>query len=184
MFLDLASLSILPSPAETSLGMYYGAGARNAMPPMHMTWALLVWWSAWELRPLARVIASGFAMPTFLATLGYGEHYLVDLIVAVPFALLIEAICALPRERKAALGAGVVGLGLMLGWLFMLRTTAVAHVPAWASWAMVVGTIATTVPIQFALRRRLRMARQQAALSGVSLLDLDEIRVRQRLALE
>ena len=174
----------LPSPAETSLGMYYGGGARNAMPSMHMTWALLVWWSAWELTPLARVIASGFAMLTFLATLGYGEHYLVDLIVAVPFALLIEAICALPRERKAALGAGVVGLGLMLGWLFMLRTTAVAHVPAWASWAMVVGTIATTVLIQLALRRRLRMARQRAALSGVSLLDLDEIRVRQRLALE
>ena len=184
MFLDLASPRILPSPAETSLGMYYGAGARNAMPSMHMTWALLVWWSAGELTPLARVIASGFAMLTFLATLGYGEHYLVDLIVAVPFALLIEAICALPRERKAALGAGVVGLGLMLGWLFMLRTTAVAHVPAWASWAMVVGTIATTVPIQFALRRRLRMARQRAALSGVRLLDLDEVRVRQRLALE
>jgi PAP2 superfamily len=152
----------LPVSGEFQLGMYHGAGARNAMPSMHMTWALLVWWSAWELTPLARVIASAFAILTFLSTLGFGEHYLVDLIVAVPFALLIEAICALRSERKAALGAGVIGLGLTLGWLVMLRTTAVAHLPAWASWTLVAMTIAITVPIQFALRRRLRTACQSA----------------------
>jgi len=147
----------LPAAGEIQLGMYHGAGARNAMPSMHMTWALLVWWSAWELTPLARVIASGFAMLTFLATLGFGEHYLVDLIVAVPFVLLIEAICALPRERRIALRAGAVGLGLTLSWLLLLRTAAVAHLAAWVSWAMVAGTIGITVPMQFALRRRLRM---------------------------
>jgi hypothetical protein len=153
----------LPASGEFQLALYYGAGARNAMPSMHMTWALLVWWSAWELSPLARIIATGFAALTFFATLGFGEHYLVDLIVAVPFALLIEAICAFSRERNAALGTGAVGLGLTLGWLLMLRSTMVAHLPTWVCWAMVVGTIAITVPIQFALRRRLRVTRQPAA---------------------
>lgn len=153
----------LPAPGEFQLTSYHGPGARNAMPSMHMTWALLVWWSAWELTPLARIIATGFATLTFFATLGFGEHYLVDLIVAVPFALLIEAICAFRRERNAALGTGSVGLGLTLGWLMMLRTTAVAHLPTWVCWAMVVGTIAITVPIQFALRRRLRVSRQPAS---------------------
>jgi len=134
-----------------------GAGARNAMPSMHMTWALLVWWSAWELTPLARFIASCFAALTFLATLGFGEHYLVDLIVAVPFALLIESICAFRRDRKTALGAGAVALALTLSWLLLIRTPLVAQLPIGACWTMVAGTIAITVPIQFALRRRLRM---------------------------
>ena len=146
----------LPAPGQFHLEMYHGAGARNAMPSMHMTWALLVWWSAWELTPLARYIASAFAALTFLATLGFGEHYLVDLIVAVPFVLLIEAICALRTERSAALGAGAVGLALTLSWLLMLRTSVVAEIPAWVSWAMVAGTIGVTVLLQFALHRRLR----------------------------
>jgi hypothetical protein len=154
----------LPGLGEFQLAMYHGAGARNAMPSMHMTWALLVWWSAWELTPLARFIATGFTTLTFLATLGFGEHYLVDLIVAVPFVLLIEAICALRSERKAALRAGAVGLGLTLSWLLLLRTTLVAHLPTWACWAMVVGTIAITVPIHFALRRQLRTTRRDARL--------------------
>ncbi len=147
----------LPAAGEFQLALNRGAGARNAMPSMHMTWALLVWWSAWELTPLARFIATGFAALTFLSTLGFGEHHLVDLIVAVPFALLIEALCALKNQRNAALGAGAVGLALTLSWLLILRTAAVAHLPVWACWAMVVGTITITVPIQFALHRRLRM---------------------------
>jgi hypothetical protein len=142
--------------------MYLGAGARNAMPSMHMTWALLVWWSAWELTPLARLIATVFATLTFLSTLGFGEHYLVDLIVSVPFALLIEAVCAFKKERNASIGAAV-GLGLTLGWLLMLRTAAVAHLPSWACWTMVVATVAIAVPIQFALQRRLRMVFHPAA---------------------
>jgi hypothetical protein len=150
--------SHLPAPGQFNLALYHGSGARNAMPSMHMTWALLVWWSAWELTPLARFIATGFATLTFLATLGFGEHYLVDLIVAVPFVLLIEAICALRRERRTALGAGALGLALTLSWLLVLRTPMVAQLPVWACWAMVVGTIAVTVPVQFALRRRLGAA--------------------------
>jgi hypothetical protein len=153
----------LPAPGQFNLSLYQGAGARNAMPSMHMTWALLVWWSAWELTPAARFIATGFATLTFLATLGFGEHYLVDVIVAVPFALLIEALCGLRREPGAAFGAGAVGLGLTLGWLLMLRTPVVAQLPAGACWVMVLGTIAVTVPMQFAFRRRLRIARGPVA---------------------
>jgi hypothetical protein len=60
---------------------------------------------------------------TVLATLGTGEHWFVDLIVAFPYALMIQAICAYhvpwkdPR-RKTAL---FLGLGGTLGWIVMLR---------------------------------------------------------------
>lgn len=160
----------LPSTGEFSLAMFTGPGTRNAMPSMHMTWALLVWWSAWELTPLARWIASVFALLTFFATLGFGEHYLVDLIVAVPFALFVEAICRFRRDGKRALVAGVVGLALTLGWLAILRTTVVAHLPLWASWTMVMATLAIAVPVQFALHRRLESANR--AINGTPILDV------------
>ena len=117
----------LPAPGEFQLASYHGPGARNAMPSMHMTWALLVWWSAWELTPLARFIATGFATLTFFATLGFGEHYLVD-------SYRRRAVCAFHRGHlrfqkgtpcRARHRRG--GLGLTLGWLMMLRTPAVAH---------------------------------------------------------
>lgn len=156
----------LPAARELHLALYRGAGARNAMPSMHMTWALLVWWSALELTPAARWTASGFAVLTFLATLGYGEHYLVDLIVAVPFALAIEAVCAWKRDRRAALAGALAGFGLTLGWLAMLRTTLVAHLPAAVSWGFVAVTLAISVPVHVRLRRRLRDVGTAAEAAG------------------
>ncbi len=75
------------------------------MPSLQMMWALLVLWGAWELTPLARLIASSFAALTLFATLGFGEHYLADLIVGVPLALATEGICCLERNRKLDLTA-------------------------------------------------------------------------------
>jgi hypothetical protein len=43
---------------------------------------------------VGRSIALAFLVFTVLATLGTGEHYFVDLMVAFPFALMIQAICA------------------------------------------------------------------------------------------
>jgi uncharacterized membrane protein YfcA len=58
-----------------------------------------------------------------VATLGTGEHWFADLIVAFPFALMTEAICAYhlrwkDPERRAAL---FLGLGGTLGWIVALR---------------------------------------------------------------
>jgi hypothetical protein len=111
-----------------------------------MTWALLVWWSAWSLGPLARVIASAFVTLTFLATLGFGEHYLVDLIVAVPLTLAIEGICA--RNRRAIL----TGFALTLGWIGLMRTSLAAELPAIAGWSLILATIALTGVVQIKLR--------------------------------
>lgn len=59
---------------------------RNCVPSLHMTWALLC---ALYIAPRFRPVAIVFAVMTALATLGTGEHYLIDLIVALPFTAAI-----------------------------------------------------------------------------------------------
>jgi len=71
-------------------------GARNAIPSLHMAWVLLAWWNSKRLARWIRAIALAFVILTVLATLGTGEHYFVDLVVAFPFALMVEALCLYP----------------------------------------------------------------------------------------
>ncbi len=63
---------------------------RNAMPSLHLTWALLIRHEI-RFRSLpVRLAGDVFVIFTAIATIGSGEHYLWDLVAAVPFALLIE----------------------------------------------------------------------------------------------
>jgi hypothetical protein len=99
------------------------AGPPNAIPSLHMAWVLLVWWYTRGLSKWERAIAFAFLFFTVLATMGTGEHYFVDLIVAFPFALGMEALCAfewswMERRRLGALALGFLGT---FAWLFALR---------------------------------------------------------------
>jgi len=96
---------------------------RNAMPSLHVAWALLVCWvsstiyrsSAW------RWLAVVYLVLTMLATLAGGEHYLVDLVAAFPFSLAIWAVCYpsgwAPRRVLTIVGSC---LGLV-GWIEIIR---------------------------------------------------------------
>ncbi|MFZ0816365.1 MAG: phosphatase PAP2 family protein [Candidatus Sulfotelmatobacter sp.] len=94
---------------------------RNAIPSLHMTWALLLWWNCRPFPRWARIGSLLYLLGTFVATMGIGEHYLVDLVAAVPFALTVEALChsSIPlRTRRLPLFAG---LCLTLMWLALVR---------------------------------------------------------------
>jgi hypothetical protein len=92
---------------------------RNAVPSLHAAWALLIFWSTKGYGAGLRWAAAVFLTLTLVATLGSGEHYLVDLIVGLVFAVFIQAVA----ERQwlwAALNAGVTLLCcvyLRLGWV-------------------------------------------------------------------
>lgn len=147
----------LPALNQIDLKLYEGAPPFNAMPSMHMTWALLVWWAAWELTPLARVVASGFVALTILSTIGSGEHYLVDLVVAVPFALAIEGVCACMRgARLEARLPLVAGFGLAGAWIAFLRSSYVAALPPAVGWSAIVATLAVSAWVQMRFRAQLR----------------------------
>jgi hypothetical protein len=120
-------------------------GARNAMPSLHMAWVLLAWWYSRGLSWFERAIVMLFVVLTVFSTMGTGEHWFVDLVVAFPFALLIQAICAysLPWKNSRRMAAFFLGLFGTISWLILLRYGSKFF---WTSpvvpWGFVIATIA------------------------------------------
>lgn len=98
-------------------------GPRNAIPSLHMGWVLLTWWYSRGLATLERIIVMLFVIFTFCATMGLGEHYFIDLVVAFPFALFMVALCAWPPAWKntVALRTLLFTLLTILLWFAALR---------------------------------------------------------------
>lgn len=123
-------------------------GARNAIPSLHMTWVLLVWYNSRGLRFWVRAIALTFLVLTVMATLGTGEHYFIDLVVAFPFSLIVQALClySLPfrsGERKTAF---LFGTFVTLIWLALLSfSTSIFWSSPVVPWTMIAATIVPSV---------------------------------------
>jgi hypothetical protein len=137
-------------------------GVQNAIPSLHIAWVLLAWWYSRGLSVWERGIALTFVTFTVLATLGTGEHYFIDLVVAYPFSVMMQSLCAFPlrwmaKERMTGL---VYGLLVTLGWL-----EALGHAPNifWISpiipWACCVLTVASAI----FLHRKLEAATEVAS---------------------
>jgi hypothetical protein len=132
---SLSSLVIQP--------VLHVAAPRNAMPSVHFACALLIWWNAAGLARGWRWLAAGFVAMTFLATLGFGEHYFVDLVVALPFAVAMQSFALRTRswayfERRVAFWGGA---GLTVCWIVALRAGLFLSAPALA-WFAVLATCA------------------------------------------
>jgi len=100
-----------------------GSAPRNAIPSLHLAWALLLYWNTEGRSGALRGFLAIYLALTVVSTLGTGEHYFVDLLAAVPFALSVQA--ALSPGGRAALSRRIIaancGLGLTLGWLLLVR---------------------------------------------------------------
>ena len=96
---------------------------RNCMPSLHTAWALLILWSSRPFRLWVKLLAGTVLLLTLLATLGLGQHYFVDLVVALPFALAVRAVC-LPGIRRQRLMAIGVGSSLTAAWFVALKQKA------------------------------------------------------------
>jgi len=101
-------------------------GLRNTMPSLHAAWGFLVFWYARSLSLVEKIAAAILVFFTLCATLGIGEHYIIDLVVAVPFTVFILALTSfiLSRGRSVFLLPLSVGLFSTLGWFAALRYAA------------------------------------------------------------
>jgi hypothetical protein len=72
----------------------------NGVPSIHMTLALILAYFSWRW-PLGKLLGSLFVVFTLTSTLGLGEHYLFDLIVAAPYSALAIYLSGV-RERQPA----------------------------------------------------------------------------------
>ncbi|HEY1932894.1 MAG TPA: phosphatase PAP2 family protein [Acetobacteraceae bacterium] len=105
------------SPAAAALDPRY---ARNCMPSLHATWALLIAINTAGLSRMLRGFAVAFAMLVIVATLYLGQHYLIDLIVAAPFTVAIQALAEAAVNRQRPGPAFWIGSGCVAAWLFVL----------------------------------------------------------------
>jgi hypothetical protein len=137
----------LPDPSVVPLALFscFDHAPRNAMPSLHMALALLIAIAAGRMGMMARIVASLNAVGTTIATLGLREHYLVDLIVAVPFTVAIHGLVSL-SERQAGwrtqATATVAGSILTGVWLLIIRygTDPLRSAP-WIASLLVLGTL-------------------------------------------
>jgi hypothetical protein len=91
---------------------------RNAIPSLHVAWCLLILYNSWSRSLLLKIYALICLFLTAAATLGTGEHYLIDLIVAFPLSVAVQMACSNPKKL---LGPAVC-LGMVVAWLLALRT--------------------------------------------------------------
>lgn len=136
---------------------------RNGMPSLHMASAIIAYWHARPYGKWARWVAAMFVVGTFLATMGVGEHYFIDLLVALPFTLAIHAACTprLPevrQERAAALwGATALVVLWYLLLFFGIPALLNSHV---LTWSLTIGTVWAVLLLER------RLARAADALPG------------------
>ena len=113
----------------------------NTTPSGHVAWALLLFWFAWKYcrKPVVAIFGLLFLL-TIVATLGLGEHYVIDLIVSFPYAAAIWALVEKKWQRAA------VFMTIVIAWLLALREGwAIPFAPS-AVWLLCAVTILASLP--------------------------------------
>lgn len=124
---------------------------RNAIPSLHMAWALLLWFNSRPFSRAMRGLALAYVLLTIVGTLGTGEHYLADLVVAFPFSVAVQAGWTYCQaiQRNALIAAAA---SLTLLWLVLLRYGSNLFL---ASPAVPWGCILVSIIVSLLLLRRL-----------------------------
>jgi len=73
---------------------------RNCMPSMHFAWAIL---AAWNVPGKWRIPFGAFAVLTAIAAVANGQHYSIDMLAALPFAVFVRWISGEPPGRAGRL---------------------------------------------------------------------------------
>jgi hypothetical protein len=156
---ELARLIVKPIPL---------AGLRNCMPSLHMAWVLLAWWYSKGLSLWERSIALLFVIFTVFATLGTGEHYSIDLVVAFPFVVFLQGLCALRLRWNdpTRIFAIAYGLIITLAWIAALRfALRLFWVSPVLPWTCCVLTVASAVLVRKRLEAATAESQPAAAIS-------------------
>lgn len=110
----LSSIAVVPAVVGAAV-------PRNCMPSLHTAWALAVFWTAGRFPIGWRWLLRGLLVVMLLQTLVF--HYLVDMVVAVPFTLALYAVTqtAVPWSVRQRRNACVFGWLQVAAWMIALR---------------------------------------------------------------
>ncbi len=107
---------------------------RNTCPSLHAVWAILIWLALSDSPAWHRMLGAAFLVVTFIATVGFGEHYVVDWVAAAPLVLLVRGICcaSLPLSANLRRVAIVLGCLLLASWVLVVRAAPLTLEFPWA----------------------------------------------------
>lgn len=156
---------VLPDPAQVDLRPMAAPflAPRNAMPSLHTTYALVMLIAAARVGGAWFAAAGLFVLVTLLATLGLREHYVIDLVVAIPLALATTwFLAAFDREAPAGpfLARAGLAFAMVMAWLLVVRfgTASLREVP-WLAAVLVLATLAAAAAIGIPRRSATRAYR-------------------------
>lgn len=150
----------------------------NAIPSIHTSTALLIWFNSRPWR-IGRMLAFIFLFFTMVATLGLGEHYIVDLAVAVPYALTIQSLCVRGFSRKSALIPGALLTG---GWLLLLRAGQPLFPAPALAWLLVLGSTVSTLWLESRLGHYVFAGEERAGSDAAGLFATNSAKAIARVA--
>lgn len=119
---------------------------RNGMPSMHFGWvfiATLVWWQM-GTRLYSKLLMVMNTFLTAMATLYLGEHYSIDLIVAIPFSLSCYALSLtnIPLKHFSRKYPIIIGFFTWFIWILCLRSLVPVFIEnAWLAYLLVFFTL-------------------------------------------
>jgi hypothetical protein len=131
---------------------------RNAMPSLHVGWAVLLCWNSRRFPIVLRSAILLFLMFTIFATLGTGQHYLADLVGSLPFAVTVQAAALLLFREQSSAGksrlitVALSGLALTFTWLGLVRfgVSFALQSPA-IPWTLTVATVAIALWLRYSV---------------------------------
>jgi hypothetical protein len=133
------------------------ASIRNTFPSLHASWAILALLALRDSPRWHVALGTGFVAITFVATLGFGEHYAVDWVAALPVVLLTRVLCA-PAAKRVRLEGGLTAVILLLCWIAEVRLA-----PANLDWPWALrGVALASLVLPVWLDRRLAQAERAA----------------------
>jgi hypothetical protein len=132
---------------------------RNAMPSLHVGWAVLLYWNSRKFPVALRSAVLFFLIFTIFATLGSGQHYLVDLVGSLPFAVAVEATASLalrsqPLANRSRLAiVALSSLSLTFIWLAIVRFGVELALKSPAiPWTLMLATVAVALWLRHWIR--------------------------------
>jgi hypothetical protein len=154
-FLNYDDLNLSPAvhdPGWTTKGL-----PKSAMPSLHSTWGLLLIFAVIDdyKKNLQRwsLVESGFLIYgifTILGALIHGEHYLLDIVVAVPLA---AGVFSLMYEKT---NSAIPGFVLTVLWLLAIRAEADLHFSPFFVLFIVIVTLVYAATFFYSITKKMR----------------------------
>ena len=134
---------------------------RNTIPSLHAAWAITAFLALRHSPPWHRLLGLAFVFAILVVTLGLGQHYTIDWLVAFPLVLLVRGLCAIslgisnaPRRLSVITGTLLIAL-----WALTIRGAPATLVHPSLIWALAIASC--LLPLW--LGRRLARAEDNSA---------------------